>query len=90
MPSEASALDTVERSIDDREALSPPGWPKMAFIEHRLAGDPTNWWAPNATAVEAILRSSGLRVKDLNPRHLMENTRRDLRRAEGGSSLTTP
>ena len=24
---------------------STPGWPKMAFLEHRFAGDPTNWWA---------------------------------------------
>jgi tRNA (mo5U34)-methyltransferase len=48
--------------IYDREAMARPGWPKMAFIEHRLAGDPTNWWAPNHAAVEAMLRSSGLRV----------------------------
>jgi tRNA (mo5U34)-methyltransferase len=35
----------------------------MAFIEHRLAGDPTNWWVPNHAGVEAMLRSSGLRVE---------------------------
>jgi tRNA (mo5U34)-methyltransferase len=34
----------------------------MAFIEHRLAGDPTNWWAANHAGVEAMLRSSGLRI----------------------------
>lgn len=62
MPSEVSAPDTTDRSIDDREALSSPGWPKMAFIEHRLAGDPTNWWVPNTAAIEAMLRSSGLQV----------------------------
>jgi tRNA (mo5U34)-methyltransferase len=37
-----------------------PGWPKMGFIEHRLADDPTNWWAPNQAGVEAMLRSAGL------------------------------
>jgi hypothetical protein len=31
-------------------------------IEHRLANDPTNWWAPNHACVEAMLRSAGLRV----------------------------
>jgi tRNA (mo5U34)-methyltransferase len=36
----------------------------MAFIEHRLANDPTNWWAPNHAAVEAMLRSSGMRVTE--------------------------
>ena len=33
-----------------------------------FAGDPTNWWAPNHAAVEAMLRSSGLRV-DARPGH---------------------
>jgi tRNA (mo5U34)-methyltransferase len=39
-----------------------PGWPSMAFIEHELAGDHTNWWAPNAACVEAMARSAGLEV----------------------------
>jgi tRNA (mo5U34)-methyltransferase len=34
----------------------------MAFLEHRLSEDPTNWWAPNHAAVEAMLRSSGFRL----------------------------
>jgi tRNA (mo5U34)-methyltransferase len=49
--------------IDDRTPMLESGWPRMAFIEHRLAGDPTNWWAPNHAGVEAMLRSSGLRVQ---------------------------
>src|SRR4051812_41379890 len=53
---------TVDRDIDDRDAFRAPGWPKMAFIEHRFSGDPTNWWAPNHAGVEAMLRSSGLEV----------------------------
>jgi tRNA (mo5U34)-methyltransferase len=53
---------SVDRDIDDREAFTHPGWPKMAFIEHQFSGDPTNWWAPNHAACEAMLRSSGMRV----------------------------
>lgn len=53
---------SVDRDIDDRSAFTEPGWPKLAFIEHAFAGDNTNWWAPNHAAVEALLRSSGLRV----------------------------
>jgi tRNA (mo5U34)-methyltransferase len=34
----------------------------LSFIEHRVAGDRTNWWAPNPAALEAMLRSTGLRV----------------------------
>jgi tRNA (mo5U34)-methyltransferase len=49
--------------IEDRTPLLESGWPRMAFIEHRLAEDPTNWWAPNHAGVEAMLRSSGLRIE---------------------------
>jgi hypothetical protein len=57
-------LDTpADLSIDGRDELTRPGWPAMAFVEHELAGDPTNWWAPNAACVEAMLRSCGLRIR---------------------------
>jgi tRNA (mo5U34)-methyltransferase len=62
MPGKEVCQDTFDRDIMDREALRDPGWPKMAFIEHRFSGDPTNWWVPNHAGVEAMLRSSGLRV----------------------------
>ena len=39
-----------------------PGYPKMHFIEHRYAHDPTNWWAPNRACAEAMLRSSGFDI----------------------------
>lgn len=48
--------------FDRREELAAPDWPSMAFIEHRLADDPTNWWAPSPAALEAMVRSTGLRV----------------------------
>ena len=48
--------------FDDREQLADPAWPSMAFIEHRLADDPTNWWAPSPAALEAMIRTTGLTV----------------------------
>ena len=39
-----------------------PAWPKLHFIEHRYSSDPSNWWAPNAAAAEAMLRSAGFAV----------------------------
>lgn len=45
--------------LGQREVMNDPGWPKMAFIEHELADDPTNWWAPNHAGAEALLRSAG-------------------------------
>lgn len=62
MPGSEVVKETYDRAINDRQDFHAPGWPKMAFIEHRFAGDPTNWWAANQAGVEAMLRSSGLRV----------------------------
>lgn len=50
------------RDVLDRDDLAQPGWPVLAFLEHPFAGDETNWWAPNHAGVEALLRSSGMRV----------------------------
>ncbi|RYG43987.1 TIGR04290 family methyltransferase [bacterium] len=46
----------------EREPLKEPGWPALAFLEHRMAGDPTNWFVPNHAACEAMLRSAGMRI----------------------------
>jgi tRNA (mo5U34)-methyltransferase len=62
MPGEGVFTETWGRSFDDRELFHDPGWPKMAFLEHHFAGDPTNWWAPNHAGVEAMLRSAGMKV----------------------------
>ncbi|HUP27857.1 MAG TPA: TIGR04290 family methyltransferase [Chloroflexia bacterium] len=48
--------------IADRDMMLEAGWPKMAFIEGELAGDFSNWWAPNHAAVEAMLRSAGMKL----------------------------
>ncbi|HEX8231964.1 MAG TPA: TIGR04290 family methyltransferase [Caulobacteraceae bacterium] len=53
----AEDYDFKEQAHFDR-----PGYPKMHFIEHRYAGDPTNWWAPNAACSAAMLRSSGFEI----------------------------
>jgi tRNA (mo5U34)-methyltransferase len=48
--------------LDQRERMRDEAWPKMAFIEHRVAGDATNWWAPDQACVEALLRSAGFEI----------------------------
>jgi tRNA (mo5U34)-methyltransferase len=37
-------------------------FPKLHFIEHRYADDPTNWWIPNRSCTEAMLRSAGFAI----------------------------
>ena len=68
IPGEEVYSPTTGFDIDSREVLLEPGWPKMAFFEHEFAGDRTNWWAPNHACVEAMLRSSGLRILE-RPTH---------------------
>lgn len=62
MPGEDVLTDIDGLGLNDRYRMLEPGWPIMAFIEGRLADDPTNWWAPNHACVEAMLRSCGLEV----------------------------
>jgi len=64
MPGEESAGTPEDVDIDQRGRLIEPGWPRAAFVEHKLAGDPTNWWAADAACVEAMVRSAGLRVRE--------------------------
>lgn len=47
-----------ETAIFERE-----GAPRMQFVEHRFAGDPTNWWVPNRACLAAMLRSAGFALE---------------------------
>jgi tRNA (mo5U34)-methyltransferase len=57
----SNQVEMVERDYDfwTTSQFDNPGYPKMHFIEHKYADDPTNWWAPNRACVEAMLRSAG-------------------------------
>ena len=68
MPGEESLGTPEDIEIGERKRMLEPGWPRAAFIEHRLAGDPTNWWAADHACVEAMARSAGLRIAD-HPAH---------------------
>ncbi len=48
-----------------RAVMKDPAYPVMGFIENRLAGDPTNWWAPNHQGILSMLRSCGFKVTDM-------------------------
>jgi tRNA (mo5U34)-methyltransferase len=62
MPGEGAAGPAPSIGLAEREQLSRPSWPCMAFIEGELADDPTNWWAPNPACVEALVRAAGFTV----------------------------
>lgn len=47
-------------AFTDEAVFSLPEYPALYFIEQRYAGDETNWWIPNASALAAMLRAAGL------------------------------
>lgn len=39
-------------------------FPRLYFVVQRFGGDATNWWIPNQTCFEAMLRSAGFAILD--------------------------
>lgn len=55
----ALALDIIrDHAVNDMVA----SFPLAHFVEQKCAGDPTNWWIPNASALAAMLRSAGITI----------------------------
>ncbi len=56
---------TKELAVIETEAVALPGFEDRALCEFfeadGLYGDPTNWWAPNAKALEGLCRAAGFR-----------------------------
>lgn len=53
-------------AFSERAVFDQPAWPKLHFVEHGYAADPTNWWIPNRACALAMLRSAGFAVLE-NP-----------------------
>lgn len=60
----SDAIRPIQPDYDfwQTEIFDDQAWPKLHFIEHAYAHDPTNWWAPNRACSEAMLRSAGFEV----------------------------
>jgi tRNA (mo5U34)-methyltransferase len=60
----SAAPARVERDYGfvESEPFADESFPRMYFVEHKYAGDPTNWWIPNRACAEAMLRSSGFAI----------------------------
>ena len=67
-------IQTLQRGSEERPAIpvnSPfsntglfdqPGYPVLHFVEREYADDWTNWWIPNASCTEAMLRTAGFEI----------------------------
>jgi tRNA (mo5U34)-methyltransferase len=61
-PDTVPALEP-DAPFEDTAQFALPDYPAMYFVEHRYAGDWTNWWIPNRAGVEAMLRSAGFVIQ---------------------------
>lgn len=52
----------ADYSFWHKDIFLDPTFPAMFFIEKEYCSDPTNWWIPNRSAAEAMLRSAGLEI----------------------------
>jgi tRNA (mo5U34)-methyltransferase len=53
-----------DHPFEDTQTFDDPSYPRLHFIERKYAGDPTNWWIPNRSCAEAMLRSAGFAIVD--------------------------
>jgi tRNA (mo5U34)-methyltransferase len=60
----SAEVDRIENDYPfwQTEHFDRPGYPRLHFVEQRYAGDPTNWWIPNAACTEAMLRAAGFEI----------------------------
>ena len=67
----------ARRTIRSRSATSStsPAFPKLHFVEHSYAGDPTNWWIPNRACVGS---------------HAAQRRASDIAERPGGGGLRLP
>jgi tRNA (mo5U34)-methyltransferase len=58
------SVTSVETDYDfwEDSHFSDPGYPKLHFVENCYSHDPTNWWIPNRSCTEAMLRSAGFEI----------------------------
>lgn len=61
-PGDVPAL-AEDYPFTERAIFETPGYPLLYFVERKYSADPTNWWIPNRSGVEAMLRSAGFLIE---------------------------
>lgn len=49
--------------FEEEAIFNDPRFPRLYFLEHRYAGDPTNWWVANESGTSALLRAAGFVIE---------------------------
>jgi tRNA (mo5U34)-methyltransferase len=50
--------------FEEEGIFDDPRFPRLYFLEHRYAADPTNWWVANESGAAALLRTAGFRIEE--------------------------
>lgn len=50
--------------FEEESIFDDPRFPRLYLLEHRYAGDPTNWWVANESGAAALLRTAGFRIEE--------------------------
>jgi tRNA (mo5U34)-methyltransferase len=58
---ELEPLDT-DYDFEEADHFNASGYPKLHFVETSYCQDVTNWWIPNRSCAEAMLRSAGFEI----------------------------
>ena len=61
--SEESVQIAIDYDFNDTDIFSSSSFPAMYFIENSYSHDETNWWIPNRSGMEAMLRSAGFDIQ---------------------------
>lgn len=85
----SSEIEPIQKdyAFSETDIFDRPSFPRMFFIEHEYAADPTNWWFPNRAAAEAMLRSAGFEIIALPEPEVLITRRVELK---GGSQTAYP
>ncbi len=70
--------EAEDHAFDRTDIFARESFPRMYFIEQRYAGDETNWWIPNRSCMEAMLRSSGFDILQHVPSEVFLCRRREM------------
>lgn len=80
----------------EKDIFKSHDFPAAYFIEKRYSHDPTNWWIPNRSCVEGMLRGAGFKIVEhpepevylcrIDPQHAEHGAVYPARRSAHGSS----
>ncbi len=84
------SLVAEDYPFQEVDLFEEPSFPQMYFIERKYCNDQTNWWIPNRSGMEAMLRSAGFEVQDQPEEEVYVCRRREVATPPDGPHTVYP